>query len=81
MRLFNENGVPLESTMALTQSMFKHAGELMAMSILQGGPAPNFLSPVFYDIISSGLAETKVHVDMVKDNIMKDVALKVTTVQ
>ena len=31
---------------------FGLAGEIMVMSILQGGPAPNFLAPPVYSYIS-----------------------------
>jgi len=37
--------VPCENTVALTEGGFEVAGELMAMSLAQGGPAPNFLAP------------------------------------
>ena len=46
-RLF-ENGLPSTSTMSLIKEDFKLAGEIMAMSILQDGQAPNFLSPTTY---------------------------------
>ena len=42
-RLFSD-GMPVQSTMLLTDGQFKIAGQLMAMSIVQGGPAPNFLT-------------------------------------
>ena len=47
-----QNGMPVQSTVALTQDLFKYAGELMAMSILQGGPAPNYFSPAIYEVIA-----------------------------
>jgi hypothetical protein len=37
------NGWPVKSVIALSSQQFKIVGELMVMSILQGGPAPNFL--------------------------------------
>ena len=42
-RLF-PNVKPIESTMSLTKKDFKLAGEIMAMSILQGGQAPNVIT-------------------------------------
>ena len=51
MQLF-QNGMPVQSTVALTQDLFKYAGELMAVSILQGGPAPNYFSPAIYEVIA-----------------------------
>jgi hypothetical protein len=44
--------MPTKSMVALTSRAFKLAGELMVMSILQGGPAPNFLNPVVYSYLS-----------------------------
>ena len=47
-------GIPVHSTVLLTDAQFKIAGQLMATSIVQGGPAPNFLAWV-YTYISHGL--------------------------
>lgn len=80
MHLFDENGMPVESTVALTSDHFKYAGELMAMSIVQGGPAPNVLSPCFYDVVSKGLAYLKLTADMIGNLEMKDIACKVKIV-
>lgn len=38
-------GKPVPSIVALNNGDFELAGELMVMSILQGGPAPSFLHP------------------------------------
>ena len=43
-RRFFSNGRPIQSTVALATREFKLCGEIMGMSILQGGPAPNFMS-------------------------------------
>ena len=53
-RLFEE-GLPLTSTMSLIKEDFKLAGEIMAMSILQDGQAPNFLSPTVYQYLTGDL--------------------------
>ena len=44
-----KNGKPVNSMVALNVGDFKTCGAVMGMSILQGGPAPNFLAP---DIVS-----------------------------
>ena len=44
--------MPTDSMIALTAGEFCVAGDIMAMSILQGGPAANFLKPVVYSYIS-----------------------------
>ena len=40
-----KDGKPVNSTVALNAGDFKTCGKAMGMSILQGGPAPNFMSP------------------------------------
>ena len=41
---FFKNGKPVNCTVALAASDFKTCGAVMGMSLLQGGPAPNFLA-------------------------------------
>ncbi len=43
-RKFFRDGKPVESTIAITNGDFTLCAEIMVMAILQGGPAPNFLS-------------------------------------
>lgn len=47
--------VPCENIMAMSKGHFHVAGELMAASIVQGGPAPDFLASWVYDYTSSGI--------------------------
>ena len=44
-RMFFHDGYPVPSTMAINSGDFKLCGEVMIMSVLQGGPAPNCLAP------------------------------------
>ncbi|XP_068761187.1 uncharacterized protein [Montipora capricornis] len=53
-RLFVE-GIPSKSTISLNRGDFKLAGEVMAMSIVQHGQAPNFLAPEIYAYFSGNL--------------------------
>ena len=76
MQLF-QNGVPVQSTVALTQDLFKYAGELMAMSTLQGGPAPNYFSPAIYEVIANGLWGANLCVDMIEKSPLKETANRV----
>ena len=48
-RRFFVSGKPVASTMMLMQNEYKFSGELMAMSIMQGGPAPNLFSQNVFD--------------------------------
>lgn len=41
---FFKNGKPVNSTVALAAGDFKTCEAVMGMSLLQGGPAPNFLA-------------------------------------
>lgn len=50
MRFF-PNGLPITSSVALSNEDFKLCGEIMCLSILQGGPAPNFLSDEVVDYV------------------------------
>ena len=64
----------MDSTVALTEETFKLGGELMAMSMIQGGPAPNFMSP----IISRGLkGQAYLSLGMIENENLKTVAHKV----
>lgn len=65
------------STVALTSGHFKYAGELMAMSVVQGGPCPNFFSQQLYDLMSKGITAIHFTTDMIEDVEMKTVAEKV----
>jgi hypothetical protein len=68
----------VESTVALTEETFKLGAELMVMSIVQGGPAPNFMSPVIYDIISRGFkGQTCLLLDMIENGNFRAIANKV----
>lgn len=52
---FFPEGKPHSSTVMITQNVYKLCGELMAMSIVQGGQAPCMLSPVIFDYLTRDL--------------------------
>ena len=54
-RKYFTNGTPVDSVVALSAKAFRTIGEIMFMSILQGGPAPNFLSSATYSYVSREL--------------------------
>lgn len=70
-RLFPD-GCPTKSVLALASEDFRIAGEIMAMSVVQGGPGPNLFSPVIYNIISRNLDFKDC-----KTSYLKDVCQKV----
>lgn len=45
------SGTPVQSTISLTKGDYKIAGEIMVLSIMQEGQAPNFLSPIIYSYL------------------------------
>ena len=79
----NENlvgRVPCDSSLAMTDGQFRIAGEMMATSIVQGGPAPDFLSDWVYNYFSSGIEgvivdETKSENQRIR-NLIERVSLK-----
>lgn len=44
LKLFAD-GYPVLSTISITSEDFKLCGQIMGMSVIQGGPAPCFLAP------------------------------------
>ena len=58
-RKFFCNGKPIQSTLALTSGDFNLCGEIMGMSILQGGPAPNFMAPNITTYLTGGILWTE----------------------
>ena len=53
--LFNTNGYPLVNTRALANEEFKIAGELMASSLAQDGPAPCLFATNVFDYVARGI--------------------------
>lgn len=53
------NGKPINSTVAIMNGDFRFAGEVMVMSLLQGGPAPSFISPDVYKYITKQALTTE----------------------
>ena len=58
-RLF-PNGIPTDSTMSLTRKDYKLAGEIMAMTIMQGGQAPNLMSSKIYEYLCGKLSVSQI---------------------
>jgi hypothetical protein len=73
-KLFHD-GFPVSNMAALAKGEFKVVGELMASSVVQGGPAPALLNQSSFQYIVHGVAS--ITADDAHD-IVKDVCLKRT---
>ena len=70
-RLFT-GGIPITSSTAISENEFFIAGNLMAMSVVQGGPAPCFLAKWVYDYVAFGLSDgLDLNIDDVKSVTLK----------
>ncbi|XP_068684539.1 G2/M phase-specific E3 ubiquitin-protein ligase-like [Montipora foliosa] len=71
--LFSDDGVPNADMRALANDEFKAAGELMACSLIQGGPAPCFLSVNVYDYLIDGMAsvQSEKWASLIKDDFLR----------
>ena len=47
--------VPLPNMVGLEKLTYKHVGEMMAVSIIHGGPAPNFMAKSVVDYLLYGI--------------------------
>ena len=63
--------------MALTDGSFSFVGEILAISIAQGGPPPNFLCSWVYDYLCAGLKGVELDKTRLKETEFKNVAEKV----
>lgn len=59
--LFDEHGFPIVNMHALGNEEFKVAGEIIASSIVQDGPAPCLLSSNVYDYIVRGICSVQTY--------------------
>ena len=77
-QLFNE-GEPKVTAVNLQRNLFYYAGLLMAQSIIQGGPTPNFLTAnAFNQVVGSfaGSSTTKVAVSEMPEAFRNDCVIK-----
>jgi hypothetical protein len=70
---FDQHGMPYADMRALANEDFKTIGELLAYSIIQGGPAPCLFSIPVYKYIVNGMSsiDAKVWSSEVKDDNLK----------
>ena len=71
--LFSDDGVPNADMRAVGNDEFKAVGELMACSLIQGGPAPCFLSVNVYDYVIDGMAsvQSEKWASLIKDDFLR----------
>ena len=69
-----QNGWPVNSVIALSSHQFCIVGEIMVMSILQGGPAPTFLDQTVYSYISRTTLDPEKNNNILHRNVAKRVS-------
>ena len=69
-RLF-QNGSPVINMAALVNEEFVVAGEVMASSIAQGGPAPNIMNMSSFSYIAYGVQSVEIDSVVVEDVVLK----------
>jgi len=57
--------VPAPNMVELTNKTYLHVGEMIAVSLVHGGPAPTFFAPSFVDYILYSLHKVKATTDEV----------------
>ena len=67
-------------TIALEEDHFYYAGRMIAISLVHGGPAPRFLSPVLFEALVWGPEKTKVPVELVPDEAVREALIKVCNI-
>ena len=72
--LFDPSGYPLVNTRALANEEFKIAGELMATSLAQEGPAPCLFATNVFDYVARGICSIQSHnwLEHVDDENLKE---------
>ena len=69
--------VPLPNMVGLEKLTFQHIGEMMAVSIIHGGPAPNFLAQSVVDYLLYGIAKVRATIEEVPCATMRTKLYKV----
>lgn len=69
--------VPRHNIVELDKKTYYYAGVMIALSLVHGGPAPQFFSPAVADYIVRGMLNVKATVDDIPDDVMKQKVEKV----
>ena len=54
----DENRVPLPNVAALEKELYRYVGQMIAVSLVHGGPAPTFFAPSVIDYFIKGIKGT-----------------------
>ena len=69
--------VPCDSTMAMTSGHFRIAGEILAASLVQGGPTPGFFAEWVFKYLLSGIESIMVDESKIKDDSVRQLIIRV----
>ena len=69
--------IPAPNMSALEKHTYKHVGEMIAVSLVHGGPSPTFFAPSVVDYIVYGLKRVKPTIDEVPNPIIRSKIYKV----
>lgn len=69
--------VPVHSVVELEKQTFIHVGSIFALSLIHGGPSPNFLAPPVADYIVHGVQPVEASAEDVPVKEMREKILKV----
>ena len=70
--------MPLPNMVGLEKLTFKHIGEMMAVSIIHEGPAPNFLAQSVVDYLLYGMGRVRATIEEVPCATMRTNLYKVS---
>ena len=70
--------VPAPNQAALEKLTYKYVGEMMAVSLVHGSPAPAFLAPSVVDYIAYGMNKVQSSVNEVLSQLIKSMLEKVS---
>ena len=73
--------VPLPNVVGLEKLTFKHIGEMIAVSVIHGGPAPKFLAQSVVDYLLYGMGKVRATVEEVPCVTMRTKLYKVSCIR
>ena len=73
----DDHHIPLHNVMELKNNTYHYVGEIMALSVVHGGPGPNCLSPAVVDNLCYGLQKIRGTVDDIPNESIRRAVKKV----